>query len=106
MAEQLNIEQLATEMSLVSTGTPCYRIAVRDISPETLGALFYFYEALVVFSAGLWRINPYNQPGVEEGKNITYSLMGREDYAGRRPEYQRQVEKYNGERRIYGVPLK
>ncbi|KJS14542.1 MAG: glucose-6-phosphate isomerase [Peptococcaceae bacterium BRH_c4b] len=106
MAEQLGIEQLATEMSLVSTGTPCYRVTVRDISPETLGALFYFYESLVVYTAGLWRINPYNQPGVEEGKNITYALMGREDYAGRRSEYERQVEQYNNERRIYGVPLR
>ncbi len=103
MAEQLGIEQLSTEMSLVGAGTPCYRIVVKDISPESLGALFYFYEALVVFSAGLWDINPYNQPGVEEGKNITYSLMGREDYAGRRAEYEKLVEKYNNERRLFNV---
>ncbi|GBF35527.1 glucose-6-phosphate isomerase [Desulfocucumis palustris] len=103
MAEQLAIEQLSTEMSLVGTGTPCYRITVKDISPESLGALFYFYEALVVFTAGLWDINPYNQPGVEEGKNITYALMGREDYAGRRAEYEKQVEKYNNERIVFEI---
>ena len=101
MGEQLHIEQLATEMSLVGAGRPCYSITLRDISPEVLGALFYFYEALVVFSASLWRINPFDQPGVEEGKNITYALMGREDYSHRREEYQEAVEQYDRERRIF-----
>ncbi len=103
MGEQLHIEQLATEMSLYGAGRPCYSITLRDISPEVLGALFYFYEALVVFSAALWRINPFDQPGVEEGKNITYALMGREDYSHRREEYLRAVEQYDRERRIFRI---
>lgn len=105
MAEQLHIEQLSTEMSLFGAGKPCYRISVRDISAPVLGALFYFYEALVVFTAELWRVNPYDQPGVEDGKNITYSLMGRKDYSPRRAEYQRSVEEYDRERKIYTISL-
>lgn len=103
MGGQLHIEQLSTEMSLFRAGKPCYRLTLRDISPAVLGALFYFYEALVVFSAGLWRINPFDQPGVEEGKNITYALMGRADYQSRRQEYRQAVEQYNRERRIFGI---
>ncbi|MBF7081666.1 glucose-6-phosphate isomerase [Desulfallas sp. Bu1-1] len=103
MQEQLLIEQLSTEMSLVRAGRPCYRVTVRDISETSLGALFYFYEALVVFTAKMWNINPYDQPGVEEGKNITYSLMGRQDYSHLRPEYEQAVEQYNRERKIFGV---
>lgn len=103
MSEQLHIEQLSTEMSLVKAGKPCYRITVRDISASSLGALFYFYEALVVFSAKLLNINPYDQPGVEDGKNITYSLMGRPDYSNKRSEYEQAVEQYNKERRILKI---
>ncbi len=103
MGEQLHIEQLSTEMSLVRAGKPCYCISLKDISATTLGALFYFYEALVVFTAGLWQVNPYDQPGVEEGKNITYSLMGRQDYSHRKAEYEQAVAQYNKERRIYKI---
>lgn len=103
MGRQLHIEQLSTEMSLFRAGQPCYRITLRDLSPAVLGALFYFYEALVVFSAALWRINPFDQPGVEEGKNITYALMGREDYRHRQEEYRQAVEQYDNERRIFSI---
>jgi len=95
VAEQLHIEQMATEMSLIKAGRPCYQISLKNISPPTLGALFFFYEALVVYSARLWQVNPFDQPGVEEGKNITYSLMGRTDYAHRREEYIREMELHN-----------
>lgn len=104
MNEQLHIEQLSTEMSLAGVGKPCYRISVSEISEECLGALFYFYEALVVYTAALWNINPYDQPGVEEGKNITYSLMGRQDYSHRREEYRQAVEKYDSERKNFNIP--
>lgn len=103
LQEQLHIEQLATEMSLVKDGKPCYSIELKDVSPKTLGGLFYFYEALVVFTAGLWNINPYDQPGVEEGKNITYALMGRQDYLHKKTKYEQEVAIYNKERRIYKI---
>jgi glucose-6-phosphate isomerase len=103
LAEQLGIEQLATEMSLVRAGNPCYLITLRDHSPNSLGAIFYFYQALVVFSAALAKVNPFDQPGVEEGKVITYSLMNREDYAADRAKYEQAVAEYNQERKIYGI---
>lgn len=103
MARQLHIEQLSTEMSLFRAGRPCYRVTLQDLSPQVLGALFYFYQGLVVFSAAMWRINPFDQPGVEEGKNITYALMGREDYRDRQEEYRRAVAQYDAERRIFTI---
>jgi len=95
MSEQLGIEQLATEMTLVGAGRPCYRITLKEVSPEALGALLYFYEALVVYTAKLCHINPFDQPGVEEGKNITYALMGRQDYSQKRADYEQAVSQYN-----------
>jgi glucose-6-phosphate isomerase len=29
---------------------------------------------------GLLQVDPYDQPGVELGKKVTYALMGREGY--------------------------
>ncbi|NMA51709.1 MAG: glucose-6-phosphate isomerase, partial [Peptococcaceae bacterium] len=103
MQEQLHIEQLATEMSLVKDGKPCYTITLQDVTPGTLGGLFYFYEALVVFTAGLWQINPYDQPGVEEGKNITYALMGREDYSHTRANYEEKVARHKQGSKIFSI---
>jgi glucose-6-phosphate isomerase len=103
VAEQLHIEQMSTEMSLIKAGRPCYRITLKDISAPTLGALFYFYEALVVYIARLLRVNPFDQPGVEEGKNITYSLMGRADYAHRREEYAKEIKLYNNKSKLLSI---
>ncbi len=101
MSEQLAIEQMATEMTLVKSGIPCYRVVLRDFSPEVLGGLFFFYEALVVFIAALEQINPYNQPGVEEGKQITYALMGRRDYQEQGEACQKMVQDFDAQRQIW-----
>jgi len=101
MSEQLKIEQISTEISLVHSKRPCYRLTLPELSAYTLGGLFYFMEALVIFSAKLWNIYPFDQPGVEEGKNMTYALMGRKDYASVRPKYEEVLKKYRaGGRRI------
>ncbi|MEA3224156.1 MAG: hypothetical protein U9P49_13475, partial [Thermodesulfobacteriota bacterium] len=42
----------------------------------TLGALFVFFEASTAFMGYLLNIDPFNQPGVELGKQLTSSLMG------------------------------
>lgn len=101
MSEQLKIEQISTEISLVHSKRPCYRIVLPNISAFTLGGLFYFMEVLVVFIAKLWNLNPFDQPGVEEGKNMTYALMGREDYASIRSEYEKELEKFNTKSRLF-----
>ncbi|NLN20566.1 MAG: glucose-6-phosphate isomerase [Syntrophomonadaceae bacterium] len=103
MQEQLYIEQMATEMSLVHAGHPCYRITVREASAVALGGLFYLYEALTVFVANLFNVNPYDQPGVEEGKKIAYALLGREDHLPRQKEYQEMLDNYLKESRVFIV---
>ncbi|MGE5370771.1 MAG: glucose-6-phosphate isomerase [Solirubrobacterales bacterium] len=101
MKGQLDTERVATAISLIRAGHPCYEVTVRGVDGASLGALFYFYEALVAFSAELWGIDPYNQPGVEEGKNMTYAIMGRPDYREVRADYQRQIEQHRNRERIY-----
>lgn len=103
MQEQLHIEQMATEVSLVNAGHPCYRITLREPGAPALGALFYFYEALTVFVANLYGVNPYDQPGVEEGKHQTYALLGRKDFLSRKEEFQKKLERYQEGSRIFKI---
>lgn len=43
-------------------------LKIPSISPESIGALIQFYEIAVVYFAFLLNVDPFNQPGVEEGK--------------------------------------
>ena len=101
MDEQLKIEQVSTEMSLVRAQRPCYRVTLPQLSAFTLGSLFYFMEALVVFVARLTGVNPFNQPGVEEGKKTTYALMGRKDYAATRSRYEQELASFDEQRQLF-----
>ncbi|MEJ2192027.1 MAG: glucose-6-phosphate isomerase, partial [Nitrospirota bacterium] len=51
-----------------------------------LGQLFLFFELATAFAGCLYGVNAFNQPGVEEGKNFTYGMMGREGYGEKRAE--------------------
>ena len=50
---------------------------LRDVSPESIGALFMLLEAATIYAGSLYDVNPLDQPGVELGKNFTYAIMGR-----------------------------
>ena len=46
-------------------GTPSIEIVVDDLDEETLSSLIYFFMLSAAFSGFLFKINPFNQPGVE-----------------------------------------
>jgi len=52
----------------------------------------FFYEYVTALVGFLMKINPFDQPGVEQGKRYIYSLMGRRGYE----EYVKEVEEYFG----------
>jgi len=80
LGDLINREQRATELSLVKKKRPVITISVPQVNAFTLGQLFFLFEVAVVFAGGLYRINPFNQPGVEESKRLTYGQMGRKGY--------------------------
>ena len=41
------------------------------------------------FSGKLYRINPFDEPGVKASKEATYALMGREGYEALREEIEK-----------------
>lgn len=77
MGELLNVELEATEFALGKNERPSVRIVLDSITPENVGGLLYMLEVQTAFAGGLYGINAFDQPGVEEGKKATAALMGR-----------------------------
>lgn len=58
---------------------PSTTILVDDVTPAILGALIAFYEHRVFANAVLMGINPFDQFGVELGKEMAKSISGNTD---------------------------
>ena len=58
-------------------GVPNMTIWLKDVSPESIGACYYFFEHAVAVSGYMLGINPFNQPGVEAYKKEMFSLLGK-----------------------------
>ena len=57
-----------------SGNRPSTTLVMEDLSPRNIGALLSFYEAKTVYEAFVWGINPFDQFGVELGKQTAASL--------------------------------
>ncbi|MEY4748181.1 MAG: hypothetical protein RIQ60_395 [Pseudomonadota bacterium] len=56
---------------------PSTTLVLDELSPRSLGALIALYEHRVFVSGALWRINSYDQWGVELGKALCNQLLPR-----------------------------
>jgi len=79
-------EGMATRIALTKNKRMNYTIVIPEINPFTLGQLLFLFEAQTAFAGGLFEINPFDQPGVEEGKRLTYGIMGKKGYEEKREE--------------------
>ncbi len=53
---------------------PSSTMVIEDLSPKNIGSLLSFYEARTVYEAFIWGINPFDQFGVELGKQTASGL--------------------------------
>ncbi len=83
----INAEARGTMSALMKNERMVSHISIDEINAENMGALFMFFEAATAFAGYLLNIDPFDQPGVELGKVITFGLMGREGYEEHRSEY-------------------
>ena len=86
LGELLNAEQRATELALAKRGRPSATLVLPAVNPFTLGQLLYLLETATVAVGALAGIDPFGQPGVEEGKRLAYGLMGRPGFEANRAE--------------------
>jgi glucose-6-phosphate isomerase len=80
LGEMLGYEAASTASALVKADRPVVWIEIGRLDAKTLGGLIFFYEYMTAITGRLMRINPFDQPGVEQGKRYTYGMMGREAY--------------------------
>lgn len=64
----LNIECQSILRVMNNQKRPAYRIQLDTISEESIGALMFYFCVLTAYMGELMNINPFDQPGVEEGK--------------------------------------
>lgn len=77
MGELLLTEQEATSAALAHAGRMNLTLSVPSLTAETLGELIMFYQLATGFAGAWYGINPFDQPGVELGKRLTFAAMGR-----------------------------
>ena len=80
MQELIQAEQTATRFALGEKGRISYQVDIPVISADTVGQIVFWAEAMTVFAGYMYKVNPFDQPGVELGKNFAYGLMGRKGF--------------------------
>lgn len=79
----IQAEMAATRLTLARNGRPSLTLTLPKINPFTIGQLMFLWQLETYVCGQLLGINPLNQPGVEEGKILTYAFLGRKGYETR-----------------------
>jgi glucose-6-phosphate isomerase len=75
----LNVEKVATEKALNEYKKATLTVKIPKICERELGKLFMLFEASIAFLGEYYRIDAFNQPGVELGKKLTKEILTQND---------------------------
>ncbi|MEG1709413.1 MAG: glucose-6-phosphate isomerase, partial [Acinetobacter sp.] len=75
--QALDLNELATlvEYKQYQGNQPSTTMLVNELNPYSLGMLIAMYEHKVFVQSVMWNINPFDQWGVEKGKEIANQLL-------------------------------
>jgi len=73
----LAAEYRATATALSRQGRMNCTLVLPDLSAEAVGELLMFFQVATGYAGGWYGVNPFDQPGVELGKRLTYGALGR-----------------------------
>lgn len=68
-------EQKATQDALFAKGRPSIGVHLDKLDETSLGELFYFFEVTTLFMASFLKVNPFNQPAVEDIKKRAKEIL-------------------------------
>lgn len=91
--ELITAECRATEHAVTVSGHMNKTIIIPEVNEFTIGQLIMLLEMQTAFAGELLAIDAFDQPGVEEGKNATYALLGKKGYEAKLRELQTAVAK-------------
>lgn len=75
MNDLLFAEFQGTKDALTLSQRPVIHIQMKEISEFSVAQLLYMLEVATAMAGKLYKVNAFNQPGVEEGKKIARQLM-------------------------------
>ncbi len=76
LKEVKEAEFYGTQDSFIRSDVPSIQINM-TLNEEDMGELLFTYKIAIAATGSLYNINPFNQPGVEVGKNKVYSILGK-----------------------------
>jgi glucose-6-phosphate isomerase len=85
LGELLRAEYEATAAALAQMGRMSCTLRLPDLSPATIGEAIMFFQLATGYAGAWYGIDPFDQPGVELGKRLTYAAMGRPGHEAPRP---------------------
>ena len=91
--ELISAERRATEHAVTVSGHMNKTILLPEVNANTIGQLMMLFELATAYAGELLGINAYDQPGVEEGKNMTYALLGKKGYESKLEEMKDSFER-------------
>ena len=91
--ELIQAERRATEHAVTVSGHMNKTIMLPEVNANTIGQLIMFFELATAYAGELLAINAYDQPGVEEGKNMTYALLGKKGYEAKLSEMKENTDR-------------
>lgn len=84
LGELLHAERRGTAEALAADGRPSLTLSVPRLDAAALGELFFVWQAATAIAGRLYKIDAFDQPGVELGKKLAFGLLGREGFESER----------------------
>lgn len=81
LGQLLTAEYKATAAALSSMGRMNCSIHLAELNPRTIGELFMFFQLATGYAGAWYGVDPFDQPGVELGKKLTFGAMGRPGFS-------------------------
>ncbi|HUS69084.1 MAG TPA: glucose-6-phosphate isomerase [Kofleriaceae bacterium] len=81
MGQLLEAELRGTIGSLTRRGRPSGSITLDRLDAAAVGELLMLLMAATALAGPLYRVNPFDQPGVEEAKQMAFAALGRTGFA-------------------------
>ncbi|MGN6393337.1 MAG: glucose-6-phosphate isomerase [Gemmatimonadales bacterium] len=78
----LRAEYESTATALARMGRMSCTLRLPRLDVQTMGELIMFFQIATGYAGEFYGVDPFNQPGVELGKRLTYAAMGRPGYEG------------------------
>ena len=80
LGELLRAEYEATSAALGQMGRMSCTLRLPDLTAASVGETIMFYQLATGYAGAWYGIDPFDQPGVELGKRLTYAAIGRPGY--------------------------